>query len=632
MTCRTLRRAWLALGLCLIVGCSYGAQGVIDANVCDLSRRPWDLQPRVPIDHTPPTLPPPHPVPNLIPVSYLEPVRDSEPVALKEAGRTLPDFLPELHEVAQEAKPEEEKGLPERLKIPSAIPGSQAPPINLPPFEKGAAAEAKRAAAIDRLYPPLPPLGEDPSPQTGPHGQPLTLADLQMLGMSNSPLIYQATAAVESARGAAIQAGLPPNPIIGYEADTMGTVGGPGYQGGYIEQWIKTGNKLQLARAVATMELRRAELAMRRAEFDLATSVRRGYFSVLVAEQAVRVTRGLAEFTSETYRAQVDLVKHGLSAAYEPMQLRVLAVAARGQLVQARNQLNAAWKQLATAMGLPGMPRTALAGSVDLPLPRFSYDEVLARVLTTHTDIQSAEVLQQKARYSLALARITPVPDVFLRVMAQKDRTGPPFAITPSVIVGMPIPVWDRNQGGTIQAEADLVQADEESHAARCRLTSELATAFQNYDSNRELLGYYRDQILPDQVRAYRGVIGRFLREPAGAPNPATFADIVNAQQILASVIATYLQTLSALWSSVVEVADLLQTDDLFQVQTDPHAIPSVPSLESLPPLPCCHPCSPVDPALRNGADGSWPGKTPCLFPPPGPAKEEKPPEKPQAR
>ena len=65
-------------------------------------------------------------------------------------------------------------------------------------------------------------------------------------------------------------------------------------EGGFFDQVIKTANKLQLARAVATMDLRNAELALRRAETDLLRTVRGAYFGVLVApgaDQRGRVDR-----------------------------------------------------------------------------------------------------------------------------------------------------------------------------------------------------------------------------------------------------------------------------------------------------------------------------------------------------
>ena len=48
-------------------------------------------------------------------------------------------------------------------------------------------------------------------------------------------------------------------------------------------------------------------------------------------------------------------------------------------------------------------------------------------------------------------------------------------------------------------------------------------------------------------------------------PN-AAFGDLVQAQQTLVADVTAYLGILGSLWTSVVGVADFLQTDDLFQL------------------------------------------------------------------
>jgi cobalt-zinc-cadmium efflux system outer membrane protein len=430
----------------------------------------------------------------------------------------------------------------------------------------------------------------------------MTLSDLQRLALTNSPTLRQAAAEVEAARGAAVQAGLYPNPNVGYEGDTMNQGATAGMQGAYIEQTIKTAGKLKLAQAAALMDLHNAELAFRRTQVDVMTQVRQNYFAVLVALETLKVTRALSRFTEEVYRIQIDQVKGEQAAPYEPLQLRVLAVQARGALVQARNRYTAAWKQLTAALGLPGMPPTELGGRVDVHLPLYRYEEVLARVLSQHTDVLAAQNTLHKARYDLRLAQVTPIPDVDVRVMVQKDFTTPPFLGATSVQIGVPVPIWDRNQGHIMQAQGNLLRAAEEAHRVRSDLVQRLAEAFEQYENNRVLLDYYRTQILPDQVRAYRGVYERHDKDP----DRVSFGDIVNAQQILASTVTTYVSVLGGAWAAVVEVAGLLQTNDLFQV-ADEHCVAPVPALDQLLELPCCHPCSPVrDPALRQ-ADGSWP-------------------------
>jgi cobalt-zinc-cadmium efflux system outer membrane protein len=57
--------------------------------------------------------------------------------------------------------------------------------------------------------------------------------------------------------------------------------------------------------------------------------------------------------------------------------------------------------------------------------------------------------------------------------------------------------------------------------------------------------------------------------------------------------VGTYLGILGSLWSSVVSVADLLQTDDLFQFAT-PRALPELPALDHPLGWACPHGAVPV--------------------------------------
>lgn len=595
---KTRSPRWLVASLGLLVaGCVYPVQEKVDRTVCDLAIRPRDL---APVSCEPPPKPAePEPGPRVLPASC----RSADAATAEAIGRAS----------AEDEKPPE-RGPAPRLTIPPDLPGGNVPKIELPPLTPENA--AKRRAIIDKLYPPLPAPGPDPRPLPGPDGRPLTLADLQRLALANSPLIRKAAAQVEAARGAAIQAGLPPNPQVGYEGDTIGTTGLGGYQGGFVEQVIRLPNKLQLARAVAAMDLANAELALRKAQTDLAAQVRGFYFGALVARENMRVSAAMLKLATEVYDIQVQQVRvGGIAAAYEPAQLRVQVYLARQALTQARTHYVSIWKQLAAALGLPGMPLTELAGRIDIPIPRYDHARVLARALERHTDVLTARNTLLKNQYALKLAQVTPVPDFDLRWIVQKDYTGPPNLVVASLQFGFTLPVWDRNQGGIIQAEGNLIDASEEEHRVRDALTGTLADAFERYEYNRLALEAFRDEILPHQVRAFRGVFEFYWGAAARIGNPPTFGDVVTAQQTLAMTLQQYVATLGALWQAVVDVANVAQTDDLFQLDGEPQPtlpVCRVPELGGAPPLPCSHPCSPLtDPSLR-GADGSWPPPLPA--------------------
>jgi cobalt-zinc-cadmium efflux system outer membrane protein len=438
------------------------------------------------------------------------------------------------------------------------------PPITLPSLDPKT--QKEREQAINRLFPPLPPLGANPQPGPGPEGKPLELTDLQRLAMNSSPVLRQAVADLFAARGAAVQAGLYPNPRVAFEGDSIGNDLTAGQLGAGVEQTIKTAGKLQLARAAAEMEVREKEQALQKTQAEVMSRVRAGYFAVLNAQESMRVALAFTRFAEELYRIQVEQLKGAQVAAYEPLQFRVLAVQARAYLVQARNRYGAAWKQLASALGLPDMPPAELAGRIDMPVPDFREDDVLARVLTRHSDVLAAEAILQKARYQLRLAQVTPIPDVDARVTVQRDHTSVPTTTTTNVSVGVPIPVWDRNQGAIRQAEGQLARAREESLRVRAELTASVGDAHARYATNRQLVEYYRTQILPDQVQVFRRIYERYHLEP----DKINFYDVSMAQQNLANSIRDYLAALGELWTAAVDLARLLQTDDLFQVMGDP--------------------------------------------------------------
>jgi cobalt-zinc-cadmium efflux system outer membrane protein len=586
---RLPRWSFCTLGLLALAGCLAPVQEDVDHTVCCLANHPLD----------------PQPLPLALPGQSAQPARSGETAkaGTEPSARVI---LPTGAQAPAEGEPVRGRA---RLRIPPDLPGANAPEVKkLPPVGP----ELDRLA--EQLFPPLPELGPDPQPVPGPNAHPLTLSELQHLGLSNSPVIRQRVADVRAAEGAARQAGAYPNPTVGYEADTAGNGATAGFQGMFFDQTIRTGGKLKLNQAMAVMDLETAKANLHAAESAQATQVRVGYFAVFVAQENMRVSRALAQVTDEAYRIQLVLFrKGGFSAYYEPAQLRSYAFQARGAVVQARNAYVLAWKQLAAALGLPGMPPTELAGGADMPVPAYDWDRAVGRVLTAHTDVASARIAEQRARYNLRLQQVTPVPDVNLHLVVQKDFTTPPFTVVSTVQVGLPVPLWDQNKGAIAQAQAQLLSAVENHHTVRDDLYSRLADAFQRYRSNLTLLEYYQQHILPDQVRFYRGVYARYGEDPG-----VGFADVVNAQQALGSGIAAYITTLGALWTAVTDVANLLQTDDLF-AGSQGHCVGPLPDLGPLFELPCSHPCSPLpDPALK-GADRQWQAVDPV---PVGPGKE----------
>jgi cobalt-zinc-cadmium efflux system outer membrane protein len=476
-----------------------------------------------------------------------------EPVLI--AQEKAPQLLPVA--AWQEDKKEEPvkpKTLVERLTLPKIIPGAEAPDIKLPPI---GSPKKEIEAALKKYFPPLPALPA--LPKANP--TPLSLADLQESARANSPVLRQAALDIDAARGAAIQAGLYPNPSTGYQADSIGNNKSNGAQGAFVEQTFKTAGKLRLARAAALMDVRVSEAKFRQSEAEVLAQVRNQYFAVLAARRNFEVTRALAQFTDEVYKVLVLQMQAGEVAAYEPMQVRVLALQARTQLIQAHNRYVSAWKQLAAALGTPELGLTELLGQIEQPIPRYDWEATLAYVLSQHSDILAANASLDKTALQLQLARVQPIPDIDVRGVVQYDATSDPKRTTSGVSVGFQLPIFDRNQGNILQASANHRRAQEEFGRVRANLTARLADAFERYENNRQLLEYYRKEMLPNQVQAFRAAVARHAG--AGPKEGVSYNDLVTAEQTLVTLVGNYLSALRDQWTAVVDIAGLLQEPDL---------------------------------------------------------------------
>lgn len=479
---------------------------------------------------------------------------------------------------APQADPESpaasEAGSRRSFAVPPELPGAESAPFQLPAFDANQPPEERREA-VRQVYEALPELPAEQVVGSGTAERPLSLMDLQQTAFARSPAIMTAWADVDAARGRAVQAGLCPNPVVGYQGDTINTLNTAGYNGAFVEQTYVTAGKLCLAQQRALMQVRAAEYAYRRARFEVAADVRRAYFGVLIAQERVRLMRAMAQLTQEAYDVQVELVGGGQAAAYEPLQLRVLALQARNAVVTAENAYVGEWRELAAAINHPDMHPVELAGAIEVPPPAIEFEMAKAMLLSRHTDLSIAQAEVSEQNFNLELQRVTPIPNLDLYAAVQHDDTNSRNDVSYNLRVGIPLPLFDRNQGNISAAHAELVRAQHNWVNTQNDLSARLAEIIARYSTARELATTYRTDIVPSQVQTFRGVYNQF-REVGGEID---FAQVIVSQQTLSQVVDQYLDTLANQWDAAVDLSEILQVEDIYTMD----GVAPVPSAQQLP-------------------------------------------------
>jgi outer membrane protein, heavy metal efflux system len=369
---------------------------------------------------------------------------------------------------------------------------------------------------------PSSPTSEFLQPGSG-HGP--SLADLEQLALELNPTLVQAGAQVRISRGKAIQAGLAPNPNVGYVAEQIGAEGTAGeLHGMFVEQQIVTGGKLQLSRAKFMQEARQAELQVLAQRFRVLQGVRLAYYEALVRQRRLAVRRQLLQNTEETNKTLTELVNVGQANQTDLLQAQVQLHRAQAELQRAESRLQGAYESLAAVIGMQQLSAAPLADSLELQSPdRIDRETALTNLLACSPEIRFAQSEVARDRIAVERERREPIPNINLRAEA-----GYNFEAEDSVAgfeIGLRLPVWDKNQGTIMQAQAELTRARAEVQRIELMLRKRFAETFANYESAVALADSYRREILPKSQQAYQTYLDSFQNRRAAWPQ------VVDAQR-----------------------------------------------------------------------------------------------------
>lgn len=342
---------------------------------------------------------------------------------------------------------------------------------------------------------PLPPAGQpEPSPRPTPSAG-MSLAELEQMALRSNPTLAQATYRVEAVRGRWVQAGLYPNPVAGYVGAEIGNEGQGGQQGGYFGQEIVTNGKLRLSQNVAEQEIRQAEWNCQAQRQRVLTDVRRGFYDVLIAQRKMELAEQLLSIGEEGVKATKSLAKAQEVARADVLQAHIEAESARVLLQQARNRHLAAWRSLAAVVGVANMPPQRLTGEAWDGLRELTWEETCSRLLAESPQLAAARAGIARAQASVVRERAQRVPNLDLQTAVQYDNATKYSWAT--VQAGVPMPIFNRNQGNIRRAEAELMAARNEVQRVQLDLQQRLAAVFEQYATARYQAEKYSRDILP---------------------------------------------------------------------------------------------------------------------------------------
>jgi cobalt-zinc-cadmium efflux system outer membrane protein len=391
----------------------------------------------------------------------------------------------------------------------------------------------------------------------------VTLEQVEKIAGDSNPTLRQAEAEIRAAKARRQQAGLYPNPTLGYTGDEIrgGSVGG-GKQGFFVQQNLVTGGKLGLSRDVYGKDVKLAEIEAEEQKIRVQSAVKMAFVRVLAAQELLEARRDLAKIAQDGAETQKRLMNTGQADESEVLEAEVEAQRMRMGARMQENTLREEWRSLAAVIGQPELPLATVAGDLEKDWPELNEEQAVEAIAKESPAVRIADAAEARAQTLLARAKREPIPDVLVRGgMEYNHETlgSAPFAKGWEGIaeVAVQIPIFNRNQGNTEAARADIDRAGQEKKRIALTLRERAASVVDQYANARLMAGEYRDEMLPRSKKAYGLMVEKYGQMLASYPR------VLDAQRKLYELHIEYIGALESVWSNGIALQGFLLTDGL---------------------------------------------------------------------
>jgi cobalt-zinc-cadmium efflux system outer membrane protein len=393
----------------------------------------------------------------------------------------------------------------------------------------------------------------------------LRLEELERMALASNPTIAQVQANVRVSAGLARQAGIYPNPTVGYYADEVrGGYSGGGKQGGFISQTIVTGGKLRAARRVAKLLTQEAETAGEVQRLRILNNVRTMFYQVLASQRLVDVRQNLAELAADATQTSHQLANVGQADRPDVLQAEVEQQQINVSLRIAQQNLRSSWRTLIAVVGKLDLPQARLEGDLEA-IPDLNYEEWLATTLRDSPEVKLAQQGVERAEASLAQAKKVPIPD--LQLYGNLSQNNMPLVETSpritgvqgGVQIGVQLPIFNRNQGNIAAAKDEIESARQDLARLKLQIGRDVANLFRDYESARSTVLQYKTEMLPRAEQAYKLYQANYQKMAAAYPQALI------SQRTLFRLEVDYVQALESAWQSALGIRGFGLMDGLSQ-------------------------------------------------------------------
>lgn len=381
----------------------------------------------------------------------------------------------------------------------------------------------------------------------------LTLRDALSLALQRNSELAAFGKERLAAEAAILQAGVLPNPVLEIAGDNLRNArkaeAGDRTTAIQIGQLIELGGKrtARIRSAEASRDLANWDYEAKRIEIlslvaqrfvDVLTAQRRQ----ILAEEALALAKQVSDAVAKRVQAgrvsPVEETKAGLAQGSAEIELEQ----ARREGLSARRTLGALW-----ASHDPRFEKAV--GDLDKTVPLPSYEQLAERVRDNPELARwTSEIERRRATVDSEKAKAIPDVTVTAGVTRFSQFDDRAFMLSFSV----PLPLFNSNKGGIVEANRRLDKAADEQRAAQSRVLAALAQAYQRVAAITKEIATLRSILLPGAQSAFDAATTGYQLGKFG------FLDVLDAQRTLFQTRTQNLRALADYQRVVSEIERLV--------------------------------------------------------------------------
>ena len=365
---------------------------------------------------------------------------------------------------------------------------------------------------------------------------------------------------IESSQGEQLTARLFPNPMasLGVASSPVQgrTLGNSGQLTSQIQQLFELAGKRGYRIESAEFGLHSAEAGFEDAVRQLRFAVKDAYYRTQLARRRLVLAEENRDRFSRILEVNTIRFKKGYIAEVDLIRIRLQLIDFQTQVIQAIQESESARSDLRQLLRLS--PVIPVELTTELEYQRVDPDIVKLRTLASdhRPDVRAKRSTLSQREAELRLAKAYRIPDVTVGAgYAVQGSHGPDNSNQMAFSLGVPLPLFNRNQGKIMQAEASMQAAGADLNKTLNQVENQVEVAYRNLLESRRLVEAFLVGVLDDARSTFT------IAERAYDRGGATLIDLLDAARTSRMIQQNYIEALFNYQRNVIQLESAVGTD-----------------------------------------------------------------------